>query len=273
MSDLTSDMDGMTGTQFETETPAASGNGNAKAHLSDIISKSEGIEATTRSLSQFAEQVQTATNQVSDNRNHAKQSAENAQTSAAKSRQVIDETAQNMEEIAAAVGQATDSVSALTEASKQIAGMVQSIEDIASQTNLLALNATIEAARAGEAGKGFAVVAGEVKSLSTQTAKATDDIRQRINRLTDEIAAIISSMDNGSSAVEKGRETMQATVSSMDDLIESIGTTAQSLNTNNTLADQQNSAISSMFDSLTKLQSDNDSARSSAEEAMQQLAG
>jgi len=273
VSDFTSETDGITGTQFEAETLVASGTGDTKTHLSDIISKSEGVDAQTRSMSQYIEQVQTATNQVSDNRNQAKLSAENAQASAARSRQVIDETAQNMEEIAAAVGQATDSVSALTEASKQIAGMVQSIEDIASQTNLLALNATIEAARAGEAGKGFAVVAGEVKSLSTQTAKATDDIRQRINRLTEEIAAIISSMDNGTSAVEKGRETMQATVNSMDDLIDSIGTTAQSLNNNNTLADQQNSAISSMFDTLGKLQSENDGARSSAQEAMQKLAG
>ncbi len=273
MSDFTSEMDGETGTQFEAEIPVVSGNRDTKTHLSDIMSKSEGIEAQTRSMSQYVEQIQTATNQVTDNRNHAKQSADNAQSSAAKSRQVIDETAKNMEEIAAAVGQATDSVSALTEASKQIAGMVQSIEDIASQTNLLALNATIEAARAGEAGKGFAVVAGEVKGLSTQTAKATDDIRQRINRLTDEIAAIISSMDNGTSAVEKGRETMQATVSSMDDLIDSIGVTAQSLNNNNTLADQQNSAISSMFDTLNKLQSENNSARSSAQEAIEELAG
>jgi methyl-accepting chemotaxis protein len=54
------------------------------------------------------------------------------------------------------------------------------IKDIASQTNLLALNATIEAARAGDAGKGFAVVASEVKSLATQTARATEDIGLQI---------------------------------------------------------------------------------------------
>jgi methyl-accepting chemotaxis protein len=56
------------------------------------------------------------------------------------------------------------------------------INDIASQTNQLALNATIEAARAGQAGRGFAVVASEVKSLASQTANATEEIRDKSRR-------------------------------------------------------------------------------------------
>ncbi|MBV37254.1 MAG: hypothetical protein CMM23_01075 [Rhodospirillaceae bacterium] len=68
---------------------------------------------------------------------------------------------------------------------------------MAEQTNLLALNATIEAARAGDAGKGFAVVASEVKNLASQTAKATDEIRDQILKIqgaTDEPVTAITSI-------------------------------------------------------------------------------
>ncbi len=69
---------------------------------------------------------------------------------------------------------------ALSGAVAEIGDVTRLISDIAGKTNLLALNATIEAARAGDAGKGFAVVAGEVKELASQTARATEEIRQHI---------------------------------------------------------------------------------------------
>ena len=82
-----------------------------------------------------------------------------------------------------AVSQARDTdgtVQGLTQSAGRIGEVVGLINTIAAQTNLLALNATIEAARAGEAGRGFAVVASEVKSLASQTAKATEEISEQI---------------------------------------------------------------------------------------------
>ncbi|MGC8553673.1 MAG: methyl-accepting chemotaxis protein [Phycisphaerae bacterium] len=87
-------------------------------------------------------------------------------------------------EKAVAEARRTDiTVRALADGAQKIGDVVNLINNIAGQTNLLALNATIEAARAGDAGKGFAVVASEVKSLATQTAKATEEIAAQIKQI------------------------------------------------------------------------------------------
>ncbi|MDO9461820.1 MAG: methyl-accepting chemotaxis protein [Alphaproteobacteria bacterium] len=86
-------------------------------------------------------------------------------------------------------------IKGLAEAANSIGEVIKLISDIASQTNLLALNATIEAARAGEAGKGFAVVASEVKSLATQTSKATEEIGSKISLIQSATRKSVSAIE------------------------------------------------------------------------------
>jgi len=105
------------------------------------------------------------------------------------------QTSAQLDELSAAVAENKSQLESLDAALAQVADVAQEIEKIASQTNLLALNATIEAARAGEAGKGFAVVAGEVKALSGQTSKSTEQIAAIVKDLSERLVALRQSAD------------------------------------------------------------------------------
>ena len=153
----------------------------------DLSSAAADLEATAGSMTGTAEQttdraasVATAAGQMSANVQTVSASAEELGASIGEiSRQVSHSAA--IASQAARDAERTDTiVRALAENARGIGDVVSLIGSIAGQTNLLALNATIEAARAGDAGKGFAVVATEVKSLATQTAKATGDIGRQI---------------------------------------------------------------------------------------------
>ena len=144
-----------------------------KRMVQSVASSAEEMQRTATALASSA----TQTNQQSSTVASATEELSASVTEI--SRQISEST----EVIGTAVteaGKSEQMVTTLVAAAQKIGEVTQMITDIASQTNLLALNATIEAARAGEAGKGFAVVASEVKSLASQTAKATEEIGLQI---------------------------------------------------------------------------------------------
>jgi methyl-accepting chemotaxis protein len=210
--------------------------------LAELRHSIGGIASRAHSLASAADELSAVAQQMSSNSEETSAQAgvvstasgevtKNVQTVAAAVEEMtasIREIAKNASEAAriamAAVKMAegtTTTVSRLGEASAEIGQVIKVITSIAQQTNLLALNATIEAARAGEAGKGFAVVANEVKELAKETARATEDISQKIEAIQNttrgaveaigQISGIIAQINDISNTIASAVEEQTAT--------------------------------------------------------------
>ena len=133
----------------------------------------------------------------------------------------ISELSNKFSENIKATQEAADGVATLSQKSTLIAGIVDSINQIAKQTNLLALNAAIEAARAGEAGKGFAVVADEINGLSMESANATKEIDTILKDIMETVEETNQIMNKNSVLVKESSEKLDDTVKIFETMIDS----------------------------------------------------
>lgn len=190
---------------------------------------------------------------------------EAAQTAAGLIRAIED--ARSEVEVAADVairagGQAEQAVKvsqALSAHVEAIESILSLIRDIAGQTNLLALNATIEAARAGDAGRGFAVVAQEVKSLASQTARATDDITAKITAIQQATRQTVDA--NGSI-----QSTVEEVQTSADRIRQAMELQAQTVTMITAAVDETALAADSMSSTITAIRSDTENVAKDIDE-------
>jgi methyl-accepting chemotaxis protein len=197
-----------------------------------VANASEEFSAVSQQITTNSEETSAQANVVSNATDQVNRNLQTVATGAEEMSSTIADIAKNATESARISGEAVKTaettnatISKLGVSSAEIGQVIKVITSIAQQTNLLALNATIEAARAGEAGKGFAVVANEVKELAKQTAKATEDISQKIAAIQADtkgavdaiatIGAVINQISDISGTIATAVEEQSATTNEM----------------------------------------------------------
>lgn len=126
-----------------------------------------------------------------------------------------DSSLESVKKLSAKISSWAETSKALSQASKDISGFINVINEIARQTNLLALNAAIEAARAGEKGRGFAVVAGEVRKLADRTSRYTGEIAGTLGLMKEKADDSLMNMEATLAVVAESIEKAQATDESL----------------------------------------------------------
>ena len=201
-------------------------------------------EGSSTQAAAVEELVATATSvaeQVEESKKDALQSAEETQKVTAMMEQSQDKMQEMME-----------AVQKIHETSKQVVGIIATIEEIADQTNLLSLNASIEAARAGEAGKGFAVVADEIGKLAQESSKAANMTRELIgvsmeeinkgnqiaDHVMDSLKTAVDAVDNVNGMIQKTAGNAADQAQSMEQIRVGIEEISQGVQDNSAIAEE-----------------------------------
>jgi methyl-accepting chemotaxis protein len=189
---------------------------------------SAGAQESASSLEETAsslEQITATVRQNADNADEANQVSNASRQTAEKGGQVV--------------GECVTAMSEINHASKKIAAIITTIDEIAFQTNLLALNAAVEAARAGEQGRGFAVVAGEVRNLAQRSAASAKEIK-------DLIQDSVGKVEKGTELVNKSGSTLEEIVNSVKKVTDIVGEIAAASREQSTGIEQVNVAVTQL---------------------------
>lgn len=233
----------------------------------DVSDESERVSSGAQTLSEGAvrqastvEELSAGIQDISGEVNHTSADADKARQFSMEAEVQLKVCSQKMDALSKAI-------SDISESSRQINGIIRTIEDIAFQTNILALNASVEAARAGTAGKGFAVVADEVQRLASKSAESAKNITELIESsvqlvqygttLSDEtttaLSLVVSSARQSAELVEQIAESAQQQSESLRQLTEGMESISDVVQTNAATAQESASSAAELHQQAEKL--------------------
>jgi len=265
MEDLADNFESSVGSIIQTVSSAAT----------ELQQTAESMSATAEETNAQSTAVAAASEEASTNVQTVAASTEELTASIGEiSRQITESNAIAQQAVLDAES-ANEDVQGLSQAARTIGDVVGLISDIAEQTNLLALNATIEAARAGEAGKGFAVVASEVKSLATQTAKATEEIATQAENMQsatsntvdaiEKISGVIKQISENATSISSAVEQQNAATREISRNVQEAATGTQEVSSNITgvrqAAEETGASSSQVLESSNELSKQSETLR------------
>ena len=230
---------------------------NAAAEISsgtgDLSERTEQAASSLEETAASTEEMSATVKQNAESAVNASQLAEDANRSASKGGEVVE--------------QAVGAMSGIEGSAQKITDIIGVIDEIAFQTNLLALNASVEAARAGEAGKGFAVVAQEVRQLAQRSAQAASDIKtliqdsnsqvkdgvQLVNQAGEALGEIVTSIDKVTGIVREISSASQEQASGVQEINSSITSMDEMTQQNSALVEESTAAARALSEQAGKL--------------------
>ncbi|HEY6005423.1 MAG TPA: methyl-accepting chemotaxis protein [Anaeromyxobacter sp.] len=245
-----------------------------RAALANLQMTSQGLDSSVvalktsndeqgKTLSRQAaalQQTQTTAQEIKQTSSLTEQKASSVLEAMGRAEQVsrsgeaaVEQSLTGLAEIRDGVQQISARINQLGERAEQIAGITNTVKDLADRSNMLALNAAIEAARSGEHGKGFGVVAREIRSLADQSIQATDRVREILSDIGGAIRDAVSMTQSGSQRIENGLVQVK---SSGDSLRELSGIVKENFSAARQIAaavTQQNAGIVQIFAAVNDL--------------------